>query len=126
MSRIILEFDHSEIDQVIGDLQKLATVQTMAEIEATVAKRFTDRIDAMKEQIADLEKPKPKLGGGGKRWSRKYDECIKCHQADSPHASKGRCGRCYQREIFAKNSKTIIPLQVRSDGVDSRPKLGDR
>lgn len=120
MSRIILEFSHEEVDQVIADLQKLATVQTMAEIEATVAKRFTDRIDAMKAQIEDLEKPKSKIVGG-KRWSRKYDECIKCHQADSPHASKGLCGRCYQRKKWGENHKTVVPLQVRSDGVDSRP-----
>lgn len=120
MSKIILEFSHEEIDQVIADLQKLATVQTMAEVEATVAKRFTDRIEAMRAQIEDLEKPKPKLGGG-KRWSRKFDECIKCHQADSPHASKGLCARCYQRVLKGKNSKVAVPLQVRSDGVDSRP-----
>lgn len=117
MSKIIMEFTHEEIDQAITDLQRLATVQTMAQIEERVGKQFADKIHELTDKVENMGKPTPKT----KRWSRKYDECIKCHQSDSPHASKGLCARCYQSKIHGEKVKTIIPLHVRSEGVDTRP-----
>ena len=119
MSKIIMEFTHEEIDQAITDLQRLATVQTMAQIEERVAIQFSDKITELTQKVEELNNPKPKAKG--KRWSRKYDACIKCGQSDAPHASKGLCTRCYQKKLHGEKSKTIIPLHVRSEGVDTRP-----
>lgn len=92
MSKIILEFSHEEIDQVIIDLQKLATVMTMDQVRAQVGKEYADRIHTMSEQIEAL---------------------------NNPPASKGLCSRCNQRLNYS--GVTIIPRDVKSDGVDSRP-----
>ena len=113
MAKIIIEYDTNEpIESVVETLQRLATVQTMAQIEAGVAKTFHDRIETMSKQIIELNTPKPKGRGLHGKWSRKFEACVKCGQADSPHASKGRCLRCYQKQTKAENTKTIIPLSV--------------
>lgn len=32
------------------------------------------------------------------RWCRLYDRCVQCGKADSPHAARGTCARCYAAE----------------------------
>ena len=115
---ITISFEPEQVDKVIETLQKLAVVQTMADIEEGVARKFKKRIAAMKEQIeADSAKRKPK------RWSHKFDACIKHGGTDVKHAAKGLCANCYFKYVIApKKAKTIIPLDVKSDGVDTKPK----
>lgn len=113
MAKITIEYDTNEpVEGLVQTLQKLAVVQTMADIEGVVAAKFHDRIEAMGKQIEELNRPKPKGRGLHGKWSRKFDACVKCGQSDSPHASKGRCLRCYAKMQKAANTKTIIPLNV--------------
>lgn len=32
------------------------------------------------------------------QWSRRYERCVRCGQTDAPHASRGRCRRCWDAE----------------------------
>lgn len=41
-------------------------------------------------------RPKPYATKEG-AWSLKYDSCVLCGQVDTPHKSKGKCRRCYNR-----------------------------
>jgi len=126
MAKFIIEFTDAEVDNVVQTFQRLAGAQTLEQIKATVATEFGQRIQTVKEGIDALEhkdKPKKHKSKTGGRWARNYDECIKCHQQDQPHASKGLCKRCYMaRWSREKKAKVIIPLDVRSEGVDTRPK----
>jgi hypothetical protein len=45
--------------------------------------------------------PAPPASGRGLasgQWSRRFDRCVLCGRTDSPHASRGRCRRCWDRE----------------------------
>lgn len=52
----------------------------------------------------------PKRGPGGAlrsgEWSVLYDCCVLCGRADSPHASKGRCRRCWD---IVRRGGTVQP-----------------
>lgn len=39
------------------------------------------------------------------RWSRLRDECERCGSSTSPHAGRGICRACYQRELTAPRRK---------------------
>lgn len=36
------------------------------------------------------------------KWSRKYQECIKCKKSISPHKGKGLCRHCYDKKYYTK------------------------
>lgn len=128
MPKYIVEFTREELPQVIEDLKKMSLEKTLDEMRDEVAKENKEKIDALTQQVADLDKPKIPEGkrkGHGAlngRWSRNFDACIKCHQGESPHASKGTCLRCYQRQKWQeKHAKVAVPLDVRSEHISTPP-----
>lgn len=119
MSKIVIEYDTTEpIESVIETLQRLATVRTMEQIKDSVRKEFAEEIAELKKQAEGLNKADEKKV---KRWSRKFDACIKCHNGDSPHASKGVCARCYAREKKREEVKVPVAREIDSSHVDTRP-----
>lgn len=46
--------------------------------------------------------PIPETLFGSRRgcWSNKYDACVSCGQADSPHSALGLCSKCYDRKAY--------------------------
>lgn len=53
---------------------------------------------AYREQHPIIEKPpKPKRT---RKWSQKYDKCIRCGRTDRDHKSRGLCFTCYKSEIL--------------------------
>ena len=45
------------------------------------------------------------LEGYGPLWCRKHASCVVCGKTDKPHASRGRCTRCYWSEIKARRPR---------------------
>lgn len=37
-------------------------------------------------------------------WSRRHDACVTCGSSDRPHTSRGRCARCYNREVARRRT----------------------
>ena len=128
MPEYTVKFTREELPQVIADLQKMNITQTLEEMRDEVSKENKEKIDALTQQVADLDKPKTKRKGHGAlegKWSRNYDACIVCHQGDSPHASKGRCLRCYQRLKWQeKHAKVGVKLDVPSEHIHTPPPQG--
>lgn len=123
MPEYTVTFKREEVGQVIEDLQKMNIEKTMVELRADAAKENKEKIDELMRQIEELNHPKPKKHGGlNGKWSRKYDECIKCHRSDSPHSGKGVCARCRSKEEWRKRYKVPVALDVRSDHVITKPK----
>ena len=44
-------------------------------------------------------------GVTGKKWSRKYDRCIRCETTDSAHMARGLCAKCYDQNNALKHTK---------------------
>lgn len=116
MAKIHLEFELSEVNEVIKSLQNLAVLRTREDMEAEAAKNNSEKIAKLTEDVVALGEKKSRRGGGT-RWSRKHDSCIECHSATAKHAARGKCINCYMREFSRRNAKQIIPLDVRSEHV---------
>ncbi len=116
MAKVILEIDTNEnMEDVVTALRGLMTVETKAQMEERIGRQFHEKIEDLKAQIEQMDNPKVVLEKRGRlhgRWSRKYDQCLSCHQADTPHMSKGLCRRCYQIQLLRKKQKTIVKLDV--------------
>jgi len=49
-----------------------------------------------------------------KKWSRKFDCCIKCGKTDFKHVSKGICNSCYLKE-YRENPENIDRVKEQKD-----------
>lgn len=52
-------------------------------------------------------------------WALEHDKCVSCGQVDSPHKSKGRCVRCYDRDR-GRASRAAEAAKRGPDYIDGR------
>lgn len=38
-----------------------------------------------------------------KRWSRQYDNCVRCHETQTKHTARGLCVKCYGAQYLSDN-----------------------
>ena len=48
------------------------------------------------------------------RWARRYDCCVSCGTTERPHAARGRCMDCYNREHYLGTLPTTQPKRTRN------------
>lgn len=58
-----------------------------------------------------------------KKWSRKYEKCIRCETTEKPHIADGLCLKCYQHKQYQKNSNIIKHPRGYIDSILTEEKL---